>query len=217
MSRRPSLSELAWPMDEESHRVAQEWARGATSQILDWTWRGFDALHANLLSRINLQQPLEQLERDLTSKHFIEINLLWAQETGGYPTIVPHPEYPENETRPPAPGKPPAYDFAFVWRDNERVTWPIEAKVIPTERTLADYLADTVKFTSGTAAPLTGEGAQIAYLLTGTAAGFFANLAAHHPLKAAPNLSSRPHRVSGHPRNPAPDLRLHHLVMFCGS
>jgi hypothetical protein len=40
-------------------------------------------------------------------------------------------------TRSAAPAKPPAYDIAFIWHDNPRVAWPIEAKVVPTPGTLA--------------------------------------------------------------------------------
>ena len=134
---RPALSELRWLMDDESRRQAEDWAVGASHQVLDWTWRAFDALHANLMSRVDMTQPLEQLERDLTSKHFIEINRLWAAETGGESSIAPHHEFPENESRPGGCGKPPASDICFIWYANQRVSWPIEAKVLPTPGTLA--------------------------------------------------------------------------------
>src|SRR6267378_1812013 len=108
MTRRPTFSELRWPMDDDSLAQAQRWAEGATTQVLDWTWRGFDRLRKEHLTEVDFGQPIEQLERDLTSKHFIQINLRWAQETDGFSSIVPHHEFPEAETRPPAPGKPPA-------------------------------------------------------------------------------------------------------------
>ena len=62
---RPTLSELVWPMDDESRRQAKEWTAGVSIQVLDWTWRAFDALRANVLSRVDMSQPLEQLERDI--------------------------------------------------------------------------------------------------------------------------------------------------------
>ena len=121
-------------------------------------------------------------------------------------------------TRSPAPAKPPAYDIAFVWNDNPRVAWPMEAKVVPTTETLAPYLSDTAKFTEGTAAPFVGEGAQIAYLLSGVAVDFFINLSKKLSLKlqAVPELTTRSHRISLHIRTSAPNLRLHHMVMLCG-
>jgi hypothetical protein len=206
-------------MDDESRQQAEEWAAGISTQALDWTWRAFDRLMADFLNHVDTNLRLDQLERDLTRNHFSEIQKLWARETEGESSIEPHHEYPELETRAPAPAKPPAYDIAFVWRANRRVAFPIEAKIAPTPGTLASYLGDTAKFTSGTAAPLIGEGAQIAYLLTGTANDFFTNLStglqmALHTVSEFPN---RPHRVSSHSRTTAPDLRLHHMPMFCGS
>ena len=214
---RPTFSELAWPMDEASRQQAEEWAAGVRIQVLDWTWRGFDAMKVNLLSRVDLSQPLEQLERDLTSHHFRQIQRLWKLETDGYAAFAPQPEWPEMATRSSAPAKPPAYDIAFVWNDNPRVAWPIEAKVVPTSGTLAPYLGDTKKFTDGIAAPFVGEGAQLAYLLAGTTDEFFKNLNNQLaiPLRCLQQFSARPHHVSSHARTGCPNLELHHMAMLC--
>ena len=204
-------------MDDDSRRQAQEWASGITSQVLDWTWRAFDLVRAGALGSVDFAQPLEQLERDLARHHFREINILWAQETGGECAFTPHHEYPELETRSPAPAKPPAYDIAFVWNANPRIAWPVEAKVVPTPGTLADYLGDVKKFADGIAAPLSGVGAQIAYLLTGTIDDFFNNLSTRLALslQTVPEFSARAHRVSSHARISSPALKLHHLAMHC--
>jgi hypothetical protein len=202
-------------MDEESLVQAQRWAGEVAIHVLDWTWRAFDQLAAEHLSQVDLQRPLEQLERDLTSKHFIQINRIWAKETEGFSSLTPHHEFPENETRPPAPGKPPAYDLAFVWCENQRVAWPLEAKVVQAPGALANYMGDVQKFLSATAAPLVGEGGQIAYLLRGTATEFFGELASrlNQRVEEVAPFQNRPHRASHHRRVFAPDLRLHHLVM----
>jgi len=178
-------------MDADSHQQAQAWAGEIAVQVLDWAWRAFDSLHA--LGRIDLNQSLEQLERDLTSHHFREIQRLWKLETEGFSAFCPHHEWSEMATRSPAPAKPPAYDLAFVWNENPRVAWPIEAKVVATTSSLAEYVADTAKFTNGTAAPFVGEGAQIAYLLSGVAAEFFANVSKRlaFKLKSPPEFTSR--------------------------
>ncbi len=211
------MSKLRWPMDNDSRRQAENWAAGITFQALDWTWRGFDALCENVLRQVNLNQPLDQLERDLTSKHFIEINRLFAAETEGLSSIIPHHEFPENESAPGGSGRPPASDLSFIWYHNQRVSWPIEAKVLKTPGTLVEYLGDTAKFENGIAAPLVGEGAQIAYLLTGTTDDFFTKLKAKltSPLDPVQGFSDRPHRVSSHRRAAAPVLCLHHLAMRC--
>lgn len=215
MSRYPTLSELAWPMDDESRQQAQEWANGIVFQVLDWTWRAFDIVRAGSLGTVKLSQPVEQLERDLARHHFREINILWAQETAGECAFTPHHEYPELETRSLAPAKPPAYDIAFVWNANPRITWPIEAKVVPTPGTLAEYIGDLKKFTDGIAAPLSGIGAQIAYLLSGATEDFFNNLHTRLslPLQTLEGFSARPHRVSFHTRKGNPDLQLHHMAI----
>lgn len=218
MSRHATLSQSRFPLDGDSLTQAEEWAKTSAFQILDWTWRAYDALHANILSGADLTRPLEQLERDLAQLHFGEIQSLWARETGGECAYSPRHEQPEFETRSPAPAKPPAYDIAFVWNDNPRIAWPIEAKVVPTPGTLAAYLGDTQKFCSGTAAPFTGEGAQIAYLLTGTPREFFDNLRSSPLTSSLQHFQDFPkgsHGVSSHVRNSAPDLRLHHLAMSC--
>lgn len=219
MTRYPSFSEQRWPKDAASIAEARRWADDVGVQVLDWMWRSFDRLKARELSKVDLSQPLEQLERSLTGAHFIELNALWAQETGGYSSITPTPEWSEMETRPAAPGKPPAYDFAFVFCANQRFVWPIEAKVVPTPRRVSEYLSDVAKFVSGVAAPLIGEGGLIAYLLRGSEVEFAGVIEGKlkQPLTtpAIAAFVSRAHRVSEHKRSSAPRLRLHHLVMLC--
>lgn len=211
------MSELRWPTDDESRQQAEAWAAGVSIQVLGWTWRAFDAMRANVLSRVDMRQPLEQLERDLTSKHFIEIQRIYGAETDGLSSIIPHHEFPENESASGGSAKPPASDISFIWYDNQRVSWPIEAKVVPTPGTLAEYLTDTKKFTEGIAAPFVGEGAQIAYLFTGKIDEFFKNLGTRlpSPLQSMTEFSGRAHRVSSHARTSIPDLQLHHMAMHC--
>ncbi|HVC98466.1 MAG TPA: hypothetical protein VND64_32665 [Pirellulales bacterium] len=220
MSRRATFSELRWPDDPFDHDLPIRWASGVATRVLDWTWRAFDLLRAKHLARVDLTQGLEQLERDLTRSHFIEILALFASETSGFPTFfpVPVPEWPELESRTSPSAKPPANDFAFVSYSNRRWTWPIEAKVVPTPGRLGDYLEDVNrKFVGGVAAPLVGEGAMIAYLLTNETDKVFENLARRleQVLEPVSEFRERPHRTSHHSRATAPDLRLHHMMMEC--
>jgi hypothetical protein len=219
MTRRPTFSELAWPEDPEGRIIAVRWARDSAFRILDWTWRAFDALSASHLSEIDLTQPLEQLERDLVRQHFIEIQILFNRETNGYSAIIPNHEWPEMETRTSATAKPPAYDLAFISTANRRWAWPIEAKVIPTPNTLAEYLKDVKeKFIAGIASPLIGEGAMIGYLLCNNGQAFIANLAAKldQPLNQIADFPNRMHRTTEHARSLCPNLTLHHMLMECG-
>jgi hypothetical protein len=218
MTRRPTFSELAWPEGPDDRALAVKWAKASSFRILDWTWRAFDALSASHLSKIDLTQPLEQIERDLVRQHFVEIQILFARETNGYSALVPHHEWPEMETRTSASAKPPAYDLAFVSTVDRRWAWPIEAKVIPTPSTLAEYLKDVEdKFIAGVASPLIGEGAMIGYLLCSDGQAFVASLAAKlgQPLKQVADFPNRTHRTSEHTRSARPSLTLHHMVMEC--
>ncbi len=218
MTRRPTFSELRWPDDPSDADLPVQWAKSVATQVLEWTWRAFDALRANHLTGIDLSQPLEQLERDLACNHFIEIQLIFKAETDGYTSFVPVPEWPEMESRKSAGAKPPAYDFAFVSVDNRRWAWPIEAKVVSSPGALGLYLKDVNnKFIGCVAAPLVGEGAMIAYLLTNETSAVFKNLTNRldQNLEPVPEFQDRPHRVSCHSRATAPDLRLHHMLMQC--
>lgn len=218
MNRHPTFSEFAWPDDPADADLPIQWACNVATQVLDWTWRAFDAFQANHLVRVDLTQPLEQLERDLARHHFVEIQVLFASETDGYPAVVPHHEFPEMESRTSASAKPPAYDLAFVSTANQRWAWPLEAKVVPSPDRLGEYLKDVNdKFVGGVAAPLVGEGAMIAYLLTTETTAVFENLAnrLNQRLRTVPEFRERPHRVSHHLRTTAPELRLHHLLMEC--
>ncbi len=220
MTRRPTFSELVWPEEPDDCALAVRWARDSAFRILDWTWRAFDALSASQLSKIDLTQPLEQLERDLVRQHFVEIQNLFAQETNGYSTLIPHHEWPEMETRTSASAKPPAYDLAFVSMANRRWAWPIEAKVIPTPNTLSEYLKDVrEKFIAGVASPLIGEGAMIGYLLGSEGHAFVINLATklNQPLNPFADFPDRMHKISEHVRSAHPNLTLHHMVMECTS
>jgi len=209
-------------MDEQSLAQARSWARGITTRVLDLTWRAFDKFQAEDLHQVDLEQDLEQLERDLTSSHFAHIVQLWKQEDDGFSSVFPHHEFPEQETRPGGSGKPPAYDLAFVYTENRRIAWPIEAKVLHSAGELAPYLVDVNKFVGGTAAPLTGDGGVIAYLLSGRETELFAALQTRlaQDLLLPPDgspLTPRPHRISNHQRTVTPTLQLHHMAMRCRS
>lgn len=215
MSQRPTFSEVHWPLDAESLEQAREWAHEMTEQVLDWTWRAFDQLYERQLAQFDFQQPLEQIERDLTSKHFICILDVWRRETEGYCALIPVHEFPELASRPMGSGKPPAYDLAFVWQENQRVVWPIEAKVIKTSSALREYLQDVDKFCSGKAAPFVEHGGLIAYLLAGSPSDFFMRLETKIgvPLTSPSSRGRRPYRISFHDRQVTPRICLHHLVL----
>jgi hypothetical protein len=224
MTRHAAFREQAWPEDPAFKELALKWGEDVSEQILDWVWRAFDTLSAGPMARVDLTQPLEQLERDLTNLHFIEIQRIWARDTDGFSALSPGHEIPEFESRHSSRAKPPAHDLGFVHSQNPRIAWPIEAKVVQQPSALCDYLTDVRnKFIAGKAAPFVGQAGMLGYLLAGTAREVFAGLEAalsqrfNHPLAFA----TRDHRTSFHTRGTSPfgrdlpDLLLHHLVMTC--
>ena len=226
MTRRAAFREEAWPDDPAFADLALEWSHSAATQMLEWVWRGFDQLRDEQLARVDLTEPLEQLERDLTQLHSEEIQHVWAQDTGGISAISPGHEIPEFDSRYSAKAQPPAYDLGFVLRDNRRCIWPVEAKVVRNAGNLHAYIGDVRdKFIGGIAAPFVGEAAMIAYLLAGSAREVFTGLERHlsQPLNHPAAFGERDHRTSFHTRGRSafgrdlPDLLLHHLIMKCSS
>lgn len=217
MSRRLTLSEMVWPDDPEDSQLPVEWAESVAVQVLDWVWRGFDAVCEKHLRSADLSSHTpEQLERNLTEFHFLETSLLWARENGGFSSVQPCHESPELASRSSASAKPPAYDLGFVHIENRRWKWPIEAKVLSTAGAVSEYLKDVrEKFIAGIAAPFVGEAGMIGYLLKGSPGDVFDKLASElaQPLSTVADFKLRQHRSSQHERVNAPTLRLHHLVM----
>jgi hypothetical protein len=141
--------------------------------------------------------------------------------TGDEPFHIQHGPY-ERETMAQPPAQPPQYDLAFVWSREERIMWPLEAKVLETPRTLANYVRDVHdQFLSCRYAPFSGSGAMVGYLLSEEAEDALLNIGTSLgcPLKKVAAFPSRPHRVSEHHRlvpagkNYPADFRCYHLVL----
>jgi hypothetical protein len=217
MTQRRTLNSLAYSNNLAGPDLPIEWARGISAKILRWMWLSFDKLRVETLAGVDLTQPLDQLERNLTLLHFADLDWTIRADTDGYCSVVPVHECPEFESLSTPRAMPPSYDFGFMHIIQRRWIWPVEAKVLPTPGTLHTYLADVRgKYETGIAAPLIGEGGMIAYLLTGTADEFFTRLTDEiDPLDQVDGFRDRPHRRSGHIRENFPPLQLHHLAMAC--
>ncbi|HXD00379.1 MAG TPA: hypothetical protein VN048_13635 [Verrucomicrobiae bacterium] len=216
MSRRPALSEMLWPDDPADADLPVQWAEGISILVLDWLWRGYDQLRDKHLSRVDMTQSIEQLERNLTFLHFGEILEIWARDTEGFCSLRPGHEIPEFENRISPSAKPPAYDLGFVHAENQRWIWPIEAKVLSTSAALAEYMNDVRgKFVAGIAGPFVGEGGMIGYLVHGLPSDVFDKLTRElgQQLLLVSEFNARQHRSSHHVRTDAPSLRLHHMIM----
>ncbi len=208
---------MLWPSNHADAQLPIDWARDVVNRLMDCIWRSFDQVIQKHIGRIDPDQDPEQLERGLTELHFLEIQIIWKNDTDGFASVIPSHETSEFETGQSPSAKPIAYDLCFVHFVNARWKLPIEAKVLQSDAALAEYLKDVrEKFIAGRAAPLVGEAGMIGYLCHGTPDGAFATLEAElqQPLQNVQEFSTRPHRTSQHARESTPSLRIHHMMML---
>ena len=211
--------DLAWPGEvEEYANLAKDWGETVFEEMLAVVWRGYDDLVANFLSRIDISQADEELERTVTQ---ILEPCIRSHLSGEEPYYIQHGPY-EYATRRPAPAQPPQYDIAFILNQNPKVMWPLEAKVLRSGGQVARYVRDVQQeFLTGRYAPYVSGGAMLGYLLCGTPASVFQHISRRLGCRLLPlsSSSSERHRVSVHRRLlRCPDFvsgafRCHHLIM----
>ena len=174
--------------------LVRAWMRNPAQTLLGFIWAAYEEMRAcppDVDSR--------DLERSITQ--LLEPRVRAAM-TGDEPFYVQHGPF-ERETMKAAPAQPPEYDLAFVFRANERIMWPIEAKVLETPGTVADYVRDIqYEFLTCRYAPFSGSGAMLAYLLAGKPDRAFTAIARRlgctlRPVREHPG---RHNRVSHHTR-----------------
>lgn len=219
MVRGRAVFDLIWPSSSGEYAgIAKAFSEGVVCGMLAAVWGGYECLKGELLSPIDVAPADEELERSITQLLEPKIR---AQLTGEEPYYVQHGPH-EFATRAPPPAHPPVYDIAFVLNSNAKVMWPLEAKVLRTDRSVASYV-DGIngQFLTGRYAPFVSSAAMLGYLINGRASIAFARISQSLgvPLVQHPAFSSRPHRVSEHVRCPsfqeavAGAFRCHHLIM----
>jgi hypothetical protein len=129
-------------------------------QMLGYVWAGY----AKMMSE-NPQVDPRDLERSITQLLAVRVRDLMGGHEPYYFEHGPH----ERETMLASPAQPPVYDLAFVFRADERVMWPLEAKVLETPNKISHYINDVkAEFLTCRYAPFSSGGAMLGYLLTGT-------------------------------------------------
>jgi hypothetical protein len=140
---------------------ACNWMRRPAAVLLRMIWSAYDAM---LFDRPFIDG--RDLERSITQ--LLEPRIRNSM-SGDEPFYIQHGPF-ERETMAKPPAQPPAYDLAFVLRADERVMWPLEAKVLETPNQLASYHRDIQQeFLTCRYAPFSMSGAMLGYLLSGTA------------------------------------------------
>ncbi|MBI3775501.1 MAG: hypothetical protein HY273_08105 [Gammaproteobacteria bacterium] len=176
-------------------RLSSVWCKDQSENMLGLIWRGYDQMQSD--------KPIvdgRDLERSITQ--LLEPRIARAM-SGDEPFYVQHGPF-ERATMQPPPAQPPQNDIAFkLWAD-ERIMWPMEAKVLETSGAVSEYIKDIhEQFLACRYAPFSGEGAMLGYLLSGTADDAFQNISKKTPcgLEDHPAFSSRPQKLSSHTRN----------------
>lgn len=216
MVARQTISERRWPDTAEFNAVLRRLKAGSSTKLLELVWKGYDAFCAEVLSQVDWLQNDSDVERDITQ--LLEPKIREGM-SGFEPFDVQHGPY-EHESWVGPPGQPPQYDIAFKLRCNPRVMWPLEAKVLRTDRSVAEYVKEVrLNFLTCRYSPFSNEAAMLGYLLSGDPKSAFDNIAERGGWKLATHahFSSREHRTSNHKRKvpegksyPA-DFRCHHL------
>lgn len=201
------------PADPAFIALARLWMANPERQFITLVWQAYDHMRTSApvvdgrdLER-SITQLLEPRIRDVMS--------------GDEPFYVQHSPF-ERETMKPPPAQPPAYDLAFVLRADERVMWPLEAKVLETPQTVAPYVHDIEnEFLTCRYAPFSNSGAMLGYLLTGSADEAFEKIASklNCILSPVPEHPDKPNRRSQHDRSvptgkayPA-DFECYHIIL----
>jgi hypothetical protein len=217
---RRTISEARWPDTPDFVELAKKWRSDAITVLLNLIWQGYDLYQEDVLSKVDLSQADDQLERDITQSLSIYIDIARS----GFEPFILRTEWFENEQRQPSPARQKQYDFAFIWSipPNIRIVWPLEAKVLHSEGSVSEYVKEIAdNYLTCRYAPFSSEAGMLAYLLKGDPQKAFDNIAKSVPCVLANHVDflNREHKTSDHQRIvPAGEsypsnFRCHHLIL----
>ena len=175
--------------------LARSWMQNAPVQFLGIIWLAYEEMRAS-----PPHVDARDLERSITQ--LLEPRVRGVM-TGDEPFYIQHGPF-ERETMKPPPAQPPEYDLAFVFRADERIMWPMEAKVLERPKRVAAYARDVQnEFLTCRYAPFSSSGAMLGYLLTGKSEDVFTAIAGKLgcTLEPVTGHSAKPNRLSHHKRN----------------
>jgi hypothetical protein len=172
--------------------LANEWCGELSYRVLDLIWRGYVRLRRDNPSTMNKAD-----EREVTQ------HLVWrirAAMSGFEPYECEHkPNIEESQHSPNA--QPPEPDLGFIMHCDERVIWPVEAKILHQPSDVAAYVAEVQdNFVTGRYTALSDQGALLGYMLRGKPNAAFLHLenALACSLEPHPAFPRRPQRISQH-------------------
>lgn len=164
---------------------------------------------------------ITELERSITQELYFEIRIVLRTIEGFGSYEVIHEPW-ELSSLKGTTGRPKQPDLAFVFLEDRRISWPLDAKILNTDGDVAEYIKEVNEnFLSCIYAPYSSEGGMIGYLLSGNVDTAFTNISSKsgYPLMRYAPFPNRNHRTSTHHRS-APDclqphqFRCHHLLFM---
>jgi hypothetical protein len=219
---RRTYTERRWPDTPEFNSVLRGLKVGGSTRLLEFVWKAYDRLCIEALRNMDCSLEDEDLERDITEHLVLMISDVM---TGYEPFCAQHGPF-ERESRLGGSAQPPQYDIAFKLRCNPRIMWPLEAKVLRTDGTVAEYIeAVRSNFLTCRYSPFSSEAAMLGYLLSGTSEKALASIAKKGGWEFArhEHFIERDHRTSDHKRSvpcgkPYPiEFRCHHMIFRLGN
>ncbi|MEA5472211.1 hypothetical protein [Spirulina sp. 06S082] len=186
------------------------WDEDGSKILLELVWQAYDLLKEENLAQLDERYITQCLEPNI---HKVM--------NGFEPFYIQHGPY-ENETKKPPPAQPPQPDLAFILNEDRRSMWPLEAKLLHSDKAVAQYIKEIHdNFLTCRYAPFSGEAAMLGYLLKGKAQNAFDEIAKklECTLFHYPYFLKRPHKISKHYReipqekNYPENFKCHHLIM----
>lgn len=182
-------------VDSDFVALVRLWMQNPAGKFLNFVWLAYEDMIAS-----PPHVDTRDLERSITQ--LLEPRIR-DRMTGYEPFYIQHGPF-ERETMKPPPAQPPEYDLAFVSRADERIMWPIEAKVLKTTGQVSDYIRDVrEEFLTCRYAPFSRSGAMLGYLLTGIPDDVFVTIAQRLgcKLEKVVGHTEKPIRLSKHKRD----------------
>lgn len=208
-----SNEQIGCTTDPSFIALACSWVRDPSKQFLGFVWQAYDNMK-------EAPPPIDCRDLERSISQLLEPRIKQTM-TGYEPFYVQHGSF-ERETMKPPPAQPPEYDLAFVLRADERIMWPLEAKVLETPNQVAKYEREIKnEFLTCRYAPFSNSGAMLGYLLTGSPSDTLNQIEKKlaTTLKQSDVFPDRPHQISSHTREvPAnkdypKNFQCHHLIL----
>ncbi len=222
MGQRRTLFERISPKNATLTAFAEILTAAALSKLLFCFWKACDdLLNGHLKTAGGASTEDKSLDRSLNA---LLDPLVHDNMPESSPFYFQH-EPPEMENLLTDKARPPTPDFGFRLRADPAKMWPIEAKVLSTDRDLGEYIYEIKSnFLSCRYGPFSPGGAMLGYLINGKPSKVFANIEKRLDctLHSHPDFPARTHKTSDHQRSVPEnkpylkDFHCHHLILGVG-